>query len=285
MKRKCLLLMLAVIATIGASAQTAQVMPLGVDSLVLDKVNYRITYTGKAVNDTTTSPYVYTQAEMRLDIGSKVCYFYNQSNVRVREQVKAMIMSGGGIDMAKVQPVKCMTWQYIKNYPKVGKSYFQEIAGSTNCLCEEDVEVPEWQLIADSTATIIGYECRLAKTDFKGRTWYAWYTDDIPMNEGPWKLCGLPGLILRAYDAQKQYIFEGIGLENIKGKEDMKFAYPHRAEKVSQKEITRLKKIGVDTSALAAEGAKAYDPDGKPIDIKKWKPKVQAFNPIERDTL
>lgn len=56
----------------------------------------------------------------------------------------------------------------------------------------------QWNLEMDSTKTIAVYECHLATTFFRGRTWKAWFADDIPLSLGPWKLAGLPGLILEA---------------------------------------------------------------------------------------
>ena len=46
----------------------------------------------------------------------------------------------------------------------------------------------EWQLANDSVAT-----CQL-----HGRKWTVRYAEDIPTTAGPWKLCGLPGLIVEA---------------------------------------------------------------------------------------
>ena len=68
-----------------------------------------------------------------------------------------------------------------------------------------------WQL-SDSTKSILGYECQLATTHFRGRCWFAWFTTNIPFGSGPWKFCGLPGLIMEVYDVQRhhRYIVKGI---------------------------------------------------------------------------
>ncbi|MBQ0018978.1 MAG: GLPGLI family protein [Bacteroidales bacterium] len=56
----------------------------------------------------------------------------------------------------------------------------------------------EWELV-DSTREVCGYVCHKATTSFRGRKWTAWYCD-LPINDGPWKFSGLPGLILAIYD-------------------------------------------------------------------------------------
>ena len=199
---KKILMILAAILALGSLTAKAQ-MRSGVDTLTLDQVKYRITYDAKQVNDTTEMPYIYRKAQMRLDIGSNITHFYNQSKEQWEQQVLQMILSGGVIDLRKAEPVKCMDFEFLKNYPKNGLTLFQDSWVLTTYHCIEKDETPDWQLIPDSTTTIIGYHCQLAKTNFKGRTWLAWYAEDIPVPEGPWKLCGLPGLILRAYDAQQ----------------------------------------------------------------------------------
>ena len=54
-----------------------------------------------------------------------------------------------------------------------------------------------WELI-DDTLTVAGYLCKTATCQLHGRNWTALYSEDIPTSAGPWKLCGLPGMILKA---------------------------------------------------------------------------------------
>ena len=65
----------------------------------------------------------------------------------------------------------------------------------------------DWHLV-EGDSIVCGYPCHKAQTTFRGRTWTAWYTLDLPYNDGPWKLCGLPGLILHAEDSTRQFIFD-----------------------------------------------------------------------------
>lgn len=63
---------------------------------------------------------------------------------------------------------------------------------------EEPVSEMKWTIIEDSTKNILGFECIMAQTDYHGRTWKVWFSPEIPVYDGPWKLHGLPGLIISA---------------------------------------------------------------------------------------
>lgn len=71
---------------------------------------------------------------------------------------------------------------------------------------KDTLEIPHWQ-ITDSIKEIDGLSCIKASTSFRGRNWTAWFTPEIPIPEGPWKLWGLPGLIVSAYDSKGHYRF------------------------------------------------------------------------------
>ena len=64
---------------------------------------------------------------------------------------------------------------------------------------EGSEETPEiaWTLTED-TMTVSGYLCQQATATFRGVEWRVWYTDEIPSSAGPWRLRGLPGLIVKA---------------------------------------------------------------------------------------
>ena len=76
-------------------------------------------------------------------------------------------------------------------------SLYSNFASAYNTY-EEDIPTQEWSINMDSVTTIMGMECRYATTKFRGREWKVWFTEEIPVSLGPWKLNGLPGLILKA---------------------------------------------------------------------------------------
>ncbi len=103
-------------------------------------------------------------------------------------------------------------WNVIyKNYPE-GKVTETAYFDMEDWRYEEDWEKPEWE-ITDESKEIMGYECFKATTDYRGRRWTAWFTPEIPIQDGPWKLCGLPGLILEAGDSHDEYHFLANGIK------------------------------------------------------------------------
>lgn len=58
------------------------------------------------------------------------------------------------------------------------------------------------------------FECKKATTNFRGREYEVWYTEQIPVPLGPWKFNGLPGLILEVKDASETFKWELKSVKN-----------------------------------------------------------------------
>jgi GLPGLI family protein len=58
----------------------------------------------------------------------------------------------------------------------------------------------EWKILPDQQK-IGEYKVQKATTSFGGRDWTAWFTTDIPIQDGPYVFYGLPGLIVKIEDA------------------------------------------------------------------------------------
>jgi hypothetical protein len=79
-----------------------------------------------------------------------------------------------------------------------------------------------WRLLPEHR-TLGDIECHLAETHFRGRKYVAWYAPSIPLPHGPWKLGGLPGLILEAFDEDRNLTFR---LQSIKGEDTTGLPFP-----------------------------------------------------------
>lgn len=77
----------------------------------------------------------------------------------------------------------------------------------------DDVYPAQNWILSEETKSIGDYTCQKAEATFKGRKYTAWFTTEIPFPFGPWKLHGLPGLILEAYDDKKEVVFDYAGFD------------------------------------------------------------------------
>jgi GLPGLI family protein len=71
---------------------------------------------------------------------------------------------------------------------------------------KDTAQIISWELL-NETKNITSFKCQKAQGNFRGRTYTVWFTNDIPVSMGPWKLNGLPGLILEATDSSNQFQF------------------------------------------------------------------------------
>lgn len=72
-----------------------------------------------------------------------------------------------------------------------------------------------WTISADAPLRIISkLSCRKAEGNFRGRHYTAWYSEQYPLKAGPWKLSGLPGLIIEAEDSSAAVKYTLLSIEN-----------------------------------------------------------------------
>ncbi|MCS6822207.1 MAG: GLPGLI family protein [Microscillaceae bacterium] len=103
---------------------------------------------------------------------------------------------------------------------KEGWVYDSQYAFGKNIPTKDSLHTFQWELLPD-TVTILKYKCLSAKMTFRGRTYKVFYAPAIPISDGPWKLGGLPGLILEAKTIDNYMSWRAIKLDlNYKGKID-----------------------------------------------------------------
>jgi GLPGLI family protein len=166
---------------------------------------------------------------------------------------------------------------------------------ATDYIFDETYPKIKWS-IGKNKKQIGGYECQDATGFFAGRTYTAWFTRKIPYPLGPWKLVGLPGLILEAYDQKGEVRFdfeaiiqgsaeqgEFVGLSDVsvrKSEEEIKRIYA-----MIEKDPTAAYNAAMDQAErYKREGKNAYSKDqrivapmGRPGDGGS----LQIANPLE----
>lgn len=101
----------------------------------------------------------------------------------------------------------------LKDFYKSVSTTYDE-AGMGECgYYDEPFSEIDWVIAEDSIKTILEYQCVMATADYHGRNWTVWFAPEIPMQDGPWKFCGLPGLVMEASEPSGQHSFTANGIE------------------------------------------------------------------------
>jgi GLPGLI family protein len=148
-----------------------------------------------------------------------------------------------------------------------------------NSQYSEYLHPQKWEIYED-TLVVKGYLCQKAKCRFRGRNYTAWFAVDIPINNGPWKFGGLPGLILKIYDNDKLYTFECIGIEIRKQKYSIiKYEHYKNMPKMERTKILKLNAI-VHENYFKAAGFVMTRIENSDSDEEIKKPEI-PYQPLE----
>ncbi len=211
-----------------------------------DKVLAKVRYTFLHITDTTQKDKPRNE-NMLLLIGKNASLFTSYDKImqgismqkQIEEQIKnnAGVLQNININKTGLKPTTQIDYYF---FAKENKFYTKERLFN-NYLVEEQAPKIDWKITSD-TLTLSGVSCQKAVTFFKGRNWIAWFAPEMPFLSGPWKLNGLPGLIIEAYDEKKevQFIFAGI--------EDTLAPPEDKAENVVSSSAMNVKIVGIDNS-------------------------------------
>ena len=161
-------------------------------------------------------------------------------------------------------------FEYFKNVPVKGSYRCYDKVVKTYSY-EDKLPSLQWHVDSE-TKELLGYTCQKATASIGGRTWNVWFTPDVPVSEGPWLLCGLPGLVLEAVDSEGLFHFKAIELKNGNG--SLEEPQSKRIIRCTKKEFLTLRKnYDEDPTnglrAVTGRNLKIMGPDGKPVKSKK----------------
>lgn len=98
---------------------------------------------------------------------------------------------------------------------KQNQCYWELLAVNELVVVKDTLSRLNWEIVADSTQTIGGHPCVMARCDLCGWPVKAWYATDVPVSCGPWRLWGLPGLIMKAYTDDGQIDIQLTSLSTV----------------------------------------------------------------------
>jgi len=102
-------------------------------------------------------------------------------------------------------PKTAFNYKIIKNYLNDDITTYDKIF--TDPFEYNEQKIKNWSIKPD-ILVINGLKCQKATTTFGGRSYEAWFTNEIPISDGPYKFSGLPGLIVKIADTKGHYTFE-----------------------------------------------------------------------------
>ncbi|WP_445665513.1 GLPGLI family protein [Fodinibius sp. AD559] len=113
------------------------------------------------------------------------------------------------------------------------------------CITIEPTGLIDWEL-KNEQKEISSFTATKATASFRGRNYTAWFTTEIPVDEGPWKFHGLPGLILEVYDEEKgvQFLMSKIEIPYQVNPQDIEA--PDKGKRLTIKEYATYQENFVD---------------------------------------
>lgn len=168
---------------------------------------------------------------------------------------------------------------YILKNLDSGKLTYRGMIFMDSYIYEEDIPEIDWIPVEEET-DICGYRCKTATASFRGRDWTAWYTEDIPISNGPEMFGNLPGLILKIEDEKKEHVIQAIQIR--KSNEGFGVGKETSAFKTDRKTFNKMQADYYNDPGTFTEGNPLAPTtlDGKPIMKKSSR---MFFNPIEKE--
>src|SRR5574343_459281 len=186
-----------------------KIFSLFVFMTVLFSAQNRFIYEYKFVPDSTNRENV-SKELMYLDVTDKGSTYYSRSTfVRdstMQAEVEKQIRGGGGnVNFNMKASEQKLNNKVIKNYAR------------NKTILNTRIEMDMYKVLEDRALTLkispekkkIGeFDAQKATTEFAGRKWTAWFTEEVPFSDGPYKFKGLPGLIVKIEDTTQSHVLE-----------------------------------------------------------------------------
>lgn len=172
------------------------------------------------VRDTTKRAYPYTE-NMVLYVGKNASAYRSWDGIMADAQFKKAVEGASSpdghflVDKSGAIINRRGAGSIIQYYqfPNEQKLFTKDNLMFNEYLIDGPMPAIDWKTSSD-TATFGGLHCQKATCHFGGRDYIAWFCPDLPVHTGPWKLNGLPGVIVDAHDTKNEIVFKFDGVEN-----------------------------------------------------------------------
>jgi GLPGLI family protein len=213
-----------------------------INKAILDNAKFRVFYTLEFVNDS-TNPQLKNACQTILLIGSHFSAFLDYNKLR-KDSLYDALSKKNASSMEVISTVMPVAKQakftpiIIKNYPRKKTSTFQQMILSQEVYRYSSPVEIQWSL-GNREKEMMGYKCKDATCNYRGRQYTAWYALDIPISEGPYVFSGLPGLIMSISDSKDHYSFVINGLITINAYDPIYLSTDHVIE-ASREQVRKV---------------------------------------------
>lgn len=176
---------------------------------LLSAQSYRFVYEYKFRPDAGQKDSLVTDY-MNLDTDGKKSYYSNAVKYE-RDSAYSIDKSYPALLKAKHYD-RNLNYIIEKDYTKKTACFYDKFKSVS--LVTTDNEAPQWK-IENDFRKINTMNCQKATADYKGRKWEAWFSKDFPVNDGPYKFSGLPGLVVMVKDSENDHAFNLIQIKKI----------------------------------------------------------------------
>lgn len=181
--------------------------------------NQRFSYVYQFVPDSANQVDVKSEIVI-LDVLPKFSKFYSETVFKSDSILKAMlekeVAATGSMNVKSDMKKGLFRPVIIKESPNF-KTFFMIKSGQTKLKVADDRKM-NWKILPEKQK-IGDLQTQKAETEMYGRKWIAWFTTEIPIQDGPYKFHGLPGLIVKIEDQNKSHSFSLTGIKNLSPEE------------------------------------------------------------------
>ena len=186
---------------------------------------------------------------MILDVTDKKSLYRDYLTVSqdsvLKIEVEKMQKAGVFKDLSKTFQMPKFAYKITKEYPTMKVNFSERMLNSVFGYNEEPKF--NWK-ISNDKQKIGEYEAQKATTEFGGRKWTAWFTESIPFPDGPYKFSGLPGLIVKIEDAEKNFSWVLTANKPLKEFEELSYSEKLSAQFGARNDVTIINRDKFESS-------------------------------------
>lgn len=209
-------------------------------AILVPAQNQRFYYEYRYISDSTNLSDVKTEI-MNLDVSKNGSVFYSdvvfKSDSIMKADLEKQLRETGSINVRSDMKKGLVRYRVSKSYPNfVTALHSQILADAYNVA---DPRKMQWKILPERKK-IGEWQAQKADTNFAGRHWTAWFCNEIPLQEGPYKFHGLPGMIVAVEDDRRSHSFELKGIKNLKSDTTNPNVFEHKEIAVTAKQFQKL---------------------------------------------